>query len=89
MDTYTHTPSEYTRQSFVWDIPKLLKGPAVSHPSDPWNKRPGSEPPEHEHKEAHTRIGEGQGQLRALDAAAGRTVVSTDQPIPVVKFIKQ
>ena len=24
MDTYTHTPPEYTRQNFVYDIPKLL-----------------------------------------------------------------
>ena len=32
MDTYTHTPAEYNRQGFVYDIPKLLKGPAVSHP---------------------------------------------------------
>ena len=34
MDTYRHTPSEYNRQSFVYDIPKLLKGPPVSHPSE-------------------------------------------------------
>ncbi|WP_163996986.1 NuoI/complex I 23 kDa subunit family protein [Pyxidicoccus caerfyrddinensis] len=64
MDTYTHTPPEYTRQNFVYDIPKLLKGPAVSHPSDPWNKREGSEEPHHAHKEAHTRIGEGLVELK-------------------------
>ena len=74
MDTYTHTPPEYNRQGFVYDIPKLLKGPAVSHPSDPWYKREGSEEPHHGHKEAHTRIGEGlvplkvPGQLHAGDA---------------------
>lgn len=63
MDTYTHTPSEYHRQSFVYDIPKLLKGPAVSHPSDPWYKRGSSAPPDHVHKEAHTRITAGVGGL--------------------------
>ena len=64
MDTYMHTPSEYTRQNFVYDIPKLLKGPAVSHPSDPWNKRDSSAEPHHVHKEAHTRIGEGLVELK-------------------------
>lgn len=63
MDTYMHTPSEYQRQSFVYDIPKLLKGPAVSHPSDPWYKRGSSAPPDHVHKEAHTRITAGLGGL--------------------------
>ncbi len=86
MDTYTHAPSEYTRPGFVWDISKLLRGPAVSHPTDPWNKRAGSETPEHVHKEAHTRIGEaapakGEGHVN-------RTVVTTDQPVPVMKFLK-
>jgi NADH-quinone oxidoreductase subunit I len=97
MDTYTHTPAEYTRQDFVWDIPKLLKGPAVSHPSDPWNKREGSGAPEHEHKEAHTRIGEGLVQLKtpatagALEAGHGiskHVVVDKEQKVPVVKFLK-
>ncbi|MFL5351599.1 NuoI/complex I 23 kDa subunit family protein [Archangium sp.] len=102
MDTYTHTPPEYNRQGFVYDIPKLLKGPAVSHPSDPWNKRPGSERPEHTHKEAHTRIGEGHeshhpaqleaGHGHAAPAApaapASRTVVSNEGPVPVTKFLK-
>lgn len=65
MDRFTydpkmgHTPSEYTRQGFVYDIPKLLDGPPVSHPSDPWVKRESSKAPHHVHKEAHTRIGEG------------------------------
>lgn len=68
MDTYTHTPSEYTRADFVWDIPRLLQGPAVSHPSDPWNKREGSKQPEHVHKEAHARIGEAHGGAHALAA---------------------
>jgi NADH-quinone oxidoreductase subunit I len=57
MDTGLHTPSGYARSSFVWDVPKLLKGPAVTHPSDPWNKRASSAAPV-VHKEAHTRIGE-------------------------------
>lgn len=65
MDTYMHTPSEYQRQSFVYDIPKLLKGPAVSHPSDPWYKRGSSAPPDHVHKEAHTRISAGLGGAMA------------------------
>jgi len=59
MDTFEHTPSEYTRQGFVYDIPKLLKGPPVSHPSDPWFKRSSSEAPHHEPAEAHVRIGAG------------------------------
>ncbi len=89
MDTYTHTPSEYNRQGFVWDIPKLLKGPAVSHPSDPWNKREGSEAPEHGHKEAHARIGDGLVQLKTPhELGAGKHTVSTDQPVPVMKFFK-
>jgi NADH-quinone oxidoreductase subunit I len=45
MDTYTHTPPEYTREGFVYPIERLLKGPAISYPSDPWQKRPGSEMP--------------------------------------------
>jgi NADH-quinone oxidoreductase subunit I len=94
MDTYTHTPSEYNRQGFIWDIPKLLKGPAVSHPSDPWNKRPASDAPEHEHKEAHTRIGDGLVQHKApllVDAphhTGPRTIVDKDHPIPIVRFLK-
>lgn len=103
MDTYTHTPPEYTRQNFVYDIPKLLKGAPVSHPSDPWNKREGSEQPHHVHKEAHTRIGEGLVELKlphgdhggghgkALPAGAHaghQTVVTQQGPIQVTKFIK-
>lgn len=74
MDTQKHTPSEYNRQSFVWDIPKLLQGPAVSHPSDPWNRRDGSEAPHHVHQEAHARIGEGLVELKL------------PHPVPVHKF---
>ncbi|WP_223634536.1 NADH-quinone oxidoreductase subunit I [Corallococcus sp. EGB] len=98
MDTYMHTPSEYNRQNFVYDIPKLLKGPAVSHPSDPWNKRESSTEPAHVHKEAHTRIGEGQadhGHGKQLGAGhghakpgAGHAVVTQQGPIQVTKFIK-
>lgn len=86
MDTYTHTPSEYNRQAFVYDIPKLLKGPPVSHPSDPWYKRPSSEEPEHVHKEAHTRIGEGHPSARP--ALHSRVEVDTHQPVPVTRFFK-
>ncbi|HEY0879879.1 MAG TPA: NADH-quinone oxidoreductase subunit I [Archangium sp.] len=78
MDTYMHTPSEYNRQNFVYDIPKLLKGPAVSHPSDPWYKRGSSAPPPHVHKEAHTRIGEG-----------GHAIAKRPVPVEVVKFDKR
>lgn len=58
MDTLQHAPSEYNRSGFIWDIPKLLNGAPVSHPSDPWSRRLGSEAPEHAKSEAHTRIGE-------------------------------
>jgi NADH-quinone oxidoreductase subunit I len=78
MDTYMHTPSEYNRQGFVYDIPRLLKGPPVSHPTDPWYKRGNSEAPDHQHKEAHTRIGPGSALAK-----------STVKPVEVVKFVKQ
>ncbi|MFZ5438711.1 MAG: NuoI/complex I 23 kDa subunit family protein [Myxococcota bacterium] len=78
MDTYMHTPSEYHRQDFVYDIPKLLKGPAVSHPTDPWFKRGNSEAPDHQHKEAHTRI----------TAGAAAMVKASPQQVEVVKFTK-
>ncbi len=78
MDTYTHTPSEYHRQDFVYDIPRLLKGPAVTHPSDPWYKRGNSEMPDHQHKEAHTRIGDG-----------GVAIVKKQALVEVVKFDKK
>ncbi len=45
MDTYQHTPPEYTREGFVYPIERLLKGPPVSHPSDPWLKRKDSAQP--------------------------------------------
>jgi NADH-quinone oxidoreductase subunit I len=57
MDTTKHAPSEYTREAFVYDIPKLLGGPPVSHPSDPWNRRERSEAPAHQPSEPHARIG--------------------------------
>jgi NADH-quinone oxidoreductase subunit I len=86
MDTYTHTPSEYNRQGFVYDIPKLLKGPPVTHPSDPWFKRGSSEKPEHVHKEQHTRIGEG---LVIPKLGAGpRIEVDKTHPVAVTKFLK-
>ena len=83
MDTYLHTPSEYTRQDFVYDIPKLLKGPPVSHPTDPWYKRGNSEQPDHVHKEAHTRIGEG-----ALRLGGVLIEVDTSKPVAVTRFLK-
>jgi NADH-quinone oxidoreductase subunit I len=86
MDTYTHTPAEYNRQGFVYDIPRLLKGPPVTHPSDPWFKRGSSAAPEHMHKEAHTRIGEGQVQLKL--GAGPRIEVDKSHPVAVTKFLK-
>jgi NADH-quinone oxidoreductase subunit I len=93
MDTYTHTPSEYTRKDFVWDIPRLLRGAPVSHPSDPWNKREGSEEPHHVHKEAHARIGDGLVQLKTphghgKELPHSTRIEVTDQQVPVTKFIK-
>jgi len=84
MDTEMHTPSEYTRQNFVYDIPKLLRGAPVTHPSDPWFKRGSSEQPDHVHKEAHTRIGEG-NTSRLL---ANNVEIDTSKPVAVTKFIK-
>jgi NADH-quinone oxidoreductase subunit I len=89
MDTGLHTPSEYNRSSFVWDIPKLLQGPPVSHPSDPWNKRPSSAPPPHQHIEAHTRIGEDLVQLKLPGGEPHKRTEVTDQPIPVTRFLKE
>lgn len=78
MDTYVHTPAEYQRQDFVYDIPRLLKGPAVTHPTDPWFKRGSSEAPDHQHKEAHTRIGDG-----------GHALAAQPKLVEVVKFEKK
>jgi NADH-quinone oxidoreductase subunit I len=93
MDTYVHTPSEYNRQGFVYDIPKLLKGPAVTHPSDPWYKREDSQAPLHVHKEAHTRIGEGLAAARAAAApmlghGGVRIEIDTHNPVAITRFIK-
>lgn len=87
MDTYTHTPSEYTRAGFVYDIPKLLKGPPVSHPSDPWKKRPSSEAPEHGLHEAHARIGEERRDHSSpLAIGDGRRAGEQPPPVAVTKF---
>jgi NADH-quinone oxidoreductase subunit I len=83
MDTYTHTPSEYTRKGFIYDIPRLLKGPPVSHPSDPWYKRGASTEPHHVHKEAHARIGEGN-----VRQPSHRVEVDTHNPVAITRFIK-
>jgi NADH-quinone oxidoreductase subunit I len=80
MDTYTHTKSEYTRQGFVYDIRRLLTGKPVSHPSDPWYKRDSSAAPEHVHKEAHARVGDG--------GKAAKVEIDTHNPVPVTKFFK-
>jgi NADH-quinone oxidoreductase subunit I len=45
MDTGTHCASTYDRPSIIYGIDRLLKGPAVSHQSDVWFKREGSDPP--------------------------------------------
>ena len=86
MATYVHTPSEYSRQGFVYDIPKLLKGPPVTHPSDPWYKRGASSEPDHVHKEAHTRIGE--GAVHVALPPGPRIEVDHSNPVPVTKFLK-
>ena len=77
MDTGLHTPSEYSRSGFVWDIPRLLQGPSVSHPSDPWLKRKGSEEP------VHVVLKLPQGP----PAHPVRTEV-TSGPVPVTKFLR-
>lgn len=84
MDTYKHTPSGESRQSFVWDIPRLLQGPPVSHPSDPWYKRGNSEAPDDSHKEAHTRVGEG----LHLTMGSKSVEIDTSKPVAVTKFLK-
>lgn len=86
MDTYAHPPSEYRREDFIYDIPKLLRGPPVSYPSDPWAKREGSEQPRHVHQEAHARIGEGLVKLKLPQGT--RALERLPEPIPVTKFLK-
>jgi NADH-quinone oxidoreductase subunit I len=88
MDTGLHTPSEYNRQGFVWDIPRLLRGPPVSHPSDPWYKRGGSESPHHVHKEAHSRIGEGDKGYQAVLFAGPRVEIDRSKAVAITRFIK-
>jgi NADH-quinone oxidoreductase subunit I len=65
MDTATHTPPGYERGTFIWDAERLLGGPPVSHPSDPWLKREKSRAPAHVKKEAHARVGDGLGEAIA------------------------
>jgi NADH-quinone oxidoreductase subunit I len=65
MDTGIHTPAHQERDGFVWDIPKLLKGPAVDIDSDPWHKRDRSERPEHLAPETHARVGDGMNLKRS------------------------
>jgi NADH-quinone oxidoreductase subunit I len=85
MDTYAHADSEYERKDFVYDIPRLLKGTTVAHPSDPWFKRGSSEPPDHPHKETHTRIGEGGGAYRTI---VNTVEIDTSKPVAVTRFLK-
>src|ERR1044071_3994508 len=86
MDTHTHTPSEYTRQGFVYDIPKLLKGPPVSHPSDPWNKRPSSDAPEPGAHEERAGVGEGLKLSPARSALGEGSGSDKPAPVPVTRF---
>jgi NADH-quinone oxidoreductase subunit I len=65
MDTGTHVASEYNRRGFIYDIPRLLRGPPVSHPSDPWNQRATSDAPEHQPSEAHARLAPVSGHRRS------------------------
>jgi len=95
MDTGVHTPSEYTRADFVYDIPKLLKGPPVSHPSDPWNRREDSHQPHHQPKEAHARIGDGlvglklpQPEHEKAALPAGAAAAPKTPPAQVHRFEK-
>lgn len=53
MDTFTHVPPEYTRDGFIYPVDRLLKGPAVSYPSDPWEKRKDSKQPTDVHFPLH------------------------------------
>ena len=45
-------------------------------------------PPQHEHKEAHTRIGEGLVPLKLPGGEPNKRTEVTDQPIPVTRFLK-
>ena len=70
--------------------PSGPQGPPVSHPSDPWLKRKGSEEPAHVHLEKHARIGDG---LVALKLPVGQTAHAvrtevTSGPVPVTKFLR-
>ena len=100
MDTYTHTPPEYNRQGFVYDIPKLLKGPAGLAPVRPrGTSASGSEEPApraqgspHAHRRGpvaqprhELTAGHGHGEHAT---PASRTVVSNEGPVPVTKFLK-
>ena len=89
MDTYTHTPSEYNRQGFVYDIPQAAQGARRSRTRRTrGTSAPSSAAPEHEHKEAHTRIGEGLVPLKLPGGEPTSGPRSTDQPIPVTRFLK-
>jgi NADH-quinone oxidoreductase subunit I len=85
MDTGRHTDSGYSRQSFVYDIPKLLQGPAVTHPTDPWFKRGSSQPPDWVEKEAHTRVGAG---VEFPKLPASTIEIDTSKPVAVTHFKK-
>jgi NADH-quinone oxidoreductase subunit I len=40
MDTGDHPPPTYQREGQIYDLPRLLRGPAVSYEKDPWLVRP-------------------------------------------------
>ena len=82
MDTYTHTPSEYTRQGFVYDIPRLLRGPPVTHPSDPWYKRGSSDEPEHVHKRRTPASARASCRSSCPAATASRSTPATPSRSP-------
>ncbi len=49
MDTGTHCKPTYDRPAIVYGIDRPLKDPAVSHQTDIWFKREGSDPSPNEH----------------------------------------
>lgn len=80
MDTYVHTPPEYSREGFVYPIERLLKGPAVSYPSDPWVKREESKQPADQHFPLHG-IARHSTEPVAQDAKLPQGENHPDQPV--------
>ena len=104
MDTYTHTPPEYNRAGLRLRHPQAAQGARrSSHPSDPWNKRDGSEAAASTCTRRRTpasarawcssrrrtaRAARRPRRGHASAAGAGRTVVTQQGPIQVTKFLK-